>query len=291
MQRTTILFLLVFPWVLQAQKKSLIYTERDTLSFQLTEKAGKLALEYAEFNTNAFTKKHFMAIQGLQLEDADLVLSYQVDEIEANFNYITSMLIINPANQVIAPPPFKAKGDLGKLNDGLFGQRSISWEDALEDVLLFGQTYRLVLSAEMWGPVACAEKRPTFTLQQQVPHLGIAAGGILLTGIGQFQKSKKVDAYNTYKTYHTTGESLVLAQPFYDKAKAYEKDARLFTYTGWAVLGLDAAVYLYRVFNTKARQKQYDKYCQDDALSLRLEPIRLGDGTNNLQLKFAFTLK
>lgn len=283
----------LLPMLLCAQKKALIYTQRDTINFTIVEQSGKLALQYNVEETKHadFTTSHFMAITGLRLEDADLQLAYELGATEKGFNYITSVLLLNRAGRVITPLPFKAKGSLGSLPEGTVGLRSMTWLDALEDVLIFGQKYQLVLSTELWGNVDCADVRPAFTLGQQLPHLGIAAGGLILTGIGQFQKSKKIDAYNTYKNYHANGESYELAQPFFEQAKDYEKNARLYTYTGWAVLSLDAAVYLYRALNTKARQKQYDKYCGNKSFSLRLDTRPLGDGSNAMKVQLAFNLK
>lgn len=295
MKKTTLFILLssLFPLLLLAQKKNLIYTQRDTIQFEVVEQSGKLLLQFNPDQTKHadFTTSYFMAITSLRLEDADLQLTYELGATEKGFNYISSVLLLNQAGRVITPLPFKAKGDLGSLPEGTVGLRSMTWLDALEDVLLFGQKYQLVLSTELWGNVDCADVRPAFTLSQQLPHLGIAAAGLILTGVGQFQKSKKIDAYNTYKNYHATGESYELAQPFFVQAKDYEKDARLYTYAGWAVLSLDAAVYLYRALNTKARQKQYDKYCGGNSFSLRLDTRPLGDGSNAMQFQLAFNLK
>lgn len=290
---TTLLLLGCLPCFLFAQKRALIYTERDTISFAVVEQSGKLSLQFNPEQTvvGVFTKKHFMAITQLGLQDADMRLEYELNPSEDNFNYIISVLLLDQAKRAITPLPFKAKGDLGALPQGVAGLRSLSWLDALEDVLIFGQKYQLVLSTELWGTVDCEEERPTFKLTQQLPHFGIAAAGLVLTGIGQFQKSKKVDAYNTYKNYHANGEIYELAQPFYEQAKDYDKEARLYTYAGWAVLSLDAAVYLYRVFNVKARQKMYDKYCDPKTTSLRLDTRPLGDGSKAMQIQLAFTLK
>jgi hypothetical protein len=289
----TILFFGLFPVLLCAQKKALIYTQRDTIQFEVVERSSKLTLLFNPEQTKHgdFTTSYFMAITDLRLEDADLQLAYELGATEKGFNYISSVLLLNQAGRVITPLPFKAKGDLGSLPEGTAGLRSMTWLDALEDVLLFGQKFQLVLSIELWGNVDCADVRPAFTLSQQLPHLGIAAGGLILTGIGQFQKSKKIEAYNTYKSYHTNGESKELAQPFFEQAKNYEKDARLYTYAGWAILSLDAAVYLYRALNTKAKQKQYDKYCGKDSFSLRLDTRPLGDGSKAMQVQLAFNLK
>ncbi len=295
MQKTTLLILLssLFPLLLLAQKKNLIYTQRDTIQFEVVERSGKLALQFNPEQTKHtdFSTSYFMAITGLRLEEADLQLAYELGAAEKGFNYISSVLLLNQTSRVITPLPFKAKGDLGTLPEGTAGLRSMTWLDALEDVLIFDQKYQLVLSTELWGNVDCTDIRPAFTLAQQLPHLGIAAGGLILTGIGQFQKSKKIDAYNTYKNYHANGESYELAQPFFVQAKDYEKDARLYTYAGWAVLSLDAAVYLYRALNTRARQKQYDKYCGKESFSLRLDTRPLGDGSNAMQVQLAFNLK
>ena len=295
MKKTTLFILLssLFPLLLLAQKKNLIYTQRDTIDFEVVERSGKLALQFNPEQTKHgdFSTSYFMAITSLRLEDADLLLAYELGATEKGFNYISSVLLLDQAKRVITPLPFKAKGDLGSLPEGTVGLRSMTWLDALEDVLLFGQKYQLVLSTELWGNVDCADVRPAFTLAQQLPHLGIAAGGLILTGIGQFQKSKKIDAYKTYKNYHANGESYELAQPFFAQAKDYEKDARLYTYAGWAVLSLDAAVYLYRALNTRARQKQYDKYCGRDSFSLRLDTRPLGDGSNAMQVQLTFNLK
>ena len=290
---TILFFLGLLPGLLCAQKKALIYTQRDTIQFEVVEQSGKLALQFNLEQTKHadFTTSYFMAITGLRLEDADLQLAYELGSTEKGFNYITSVLLLNQTGRVITPLPFKAKGDLGSLPEGTVGLRSMTWLDALEDVLIFGQKYQLVLSTELWGNVDCADVRPAFTLGQQLPHLGIAAGGLILTGIGQFQKSKKIDAYNTYKNYHANGESYELAQPFFEQAKDYEKNARLYTYAGWAVLSLDAAVYLYRALNTKARQKKYDKYCGKESFSMRLDTRPLGDGSKGMQVQFAFNLK
>ena len=289
----TILFFGLLPLLLCAQKKALIYTQRDTIQFEVVERTGKLVLQFnPEYTKHAdFTTSYFMAITGLRLEDADLQLAYELGATEKGFNYISSVLLLNQAGRVITPLPFKAKGNLGSLPEGTVGLRSMTWLDALEDVLLFGQKYQLVLSTELWGNVDCADVRPAFTLSQQLPHLGIAAGGLILTGIGQIQKRKKNDAYNTYKNYHANGESKELAQPFFVQAKDYEKNARLYTYAGWAVLSLDAAVYLYRTLNTKTRQKQYDKYCGNKSFSLHLDTRPLGDGSNAMQVQLAFNLK
>ncbi|WP_421799177.1 hypothetical protein [Haliscomenobacter sp.] len=289
----TIFLLGLLPGLLCAQKKALIYTQRDTIQFEVVEQSGKLALQFNPEQTKHvdFTTSYFMAITGLRLEDADLQLAYELGSTEKGFNYITSVLLLNQTGRVITPLPFKAKGALGSLTEGTVGLRSMTWLDALEDVLIFGQKYQLVLSAELWGNVDCADVRPAFTLGQQLPHLGIAAGGLILTGIGQFQKSKKIDAYNTYKSYYSNNQPYKLAQPFFDQAKDYEKEARLYTYAGWAVLSLDAAVYLYRALNTMARQKQYDKYCGNQSFSLRLDTRPLGDGSNAMKVQLAFNLK
>lgn len=294
--QTKILFILIssfFPFLLFAQKKNLIKTIRDTIRFEVVEESGRLALRFNPDQTKHgdFSPGAFMAITGLRLEDADLRLTYELGSTEKGFNYISSVLLLNHTGQSITPLPFKARGDLGALPEGSVGLRSLNWLDALEDVLIFGQKYQLVLNTELWGNVDCADVRPAFTLSQQLPHLGIAAGGLILTGIGQFQVKRKNDAYRTYKNYHANGRAKELADPFFDQAKTYEKDAQLYTYAGWAVLSLDAAVYLYRALNTKARQRQYDKYCGNKSFSLRLDTRPLGDGSNAMKVQLAFNLK
>lgn len=283
----------LFPLLLFAQKKNLIKTIRDTIHFEVVERSGRLDLQFDADQVKHvdFTPSYYMAITGLRLEDADLRLIYELGSTEKGFNYISSILLLNQAGRAITPLPFKAKGDLGALPEGSVGLRSLNWLDALEDVLNFGQKYQLVLSTELWGNVDCADVRPAFTLSQQLPHYGIAAAGLILTGVGQFQVNRKNDAYRTYKGYHANGEPYDLAQPFFEQAQAYEKDARVYTYAGWAVLSLDAAVFLYRALNTKARQKQYDKYCGKETFSLRLDTRPLGDGSNAMRVQLAFNLK
>lgn len=295
MQKKILLLLLssLFPLLLLAQKKNLIKTIRDTIHFEVVERSGRLDLQFDpdQIKHADFTPNYYMAITGLRLEDADLRLIYELGSTEKGFNYISSILLLNQAGRAVTPLPFKAKGDLGSLPEGSVGLRSLNWLDALEDVLNFGQKYQLVLSTELWGNVDCEDLRPAFTLSQQLPHYGVAAAGLILTGIGQFQVNRKNDAYRNYKSYHANGEPYELAQPFFIQAKAYEKDARVYTYTGWAVLSLDAAVFLYRALNTKARQKQYDKYCGKETFSLRLDTRPLGDGSNAMQVQLAFNLK
>lgn len=292
--KLAILFLALLPGFSLAQSKAtIIRSEQDTLYFQVLEKVGKLALDYtaAQLKPTVFTKKHIMALTRLQLDDADLVIHYQLGPSAAEQYYKTSISIYNGKKVVVSPSPHQVSGNIGSLPHGLSGAQSISWLDAMEDVLVFGQKHSLVLSTELWGVQDCPPVRPVFGFQQQVPHLGIAAGGLILTGVGQLEVIKKNEAYRTYIDVHTKGDSKELANDFLKKAERYEDSARLFTYSGWAILGLNSAVYLYRALSIKAQQKKYDKDCQEDLLSMSLEPIRLGDGSSNLQFKIAFTFK
>lgn len=264
-------FLFFFPAVLIAQREVLIRSWQDTTRLAVTEREGKLWLqELGGLRAEPPTLRRPLALRFIRLDDADLLLGYGLAEPEKGFYYTVAAQLLSEEGVPVLDGPGILQGDFGVLPPGAQGEKEVRWLDATEEGLDFGRAYRLVVMVELWGPVDCPGERPRFAFDRQWPHYAAAGVGLALVGVGQLYRQQKVDNYDTYRDFRAEGKSKADAQPFFDKAVDQEKSTKLFTYAGWAVLGVDAALFLYRMIDTRQRQKQWDQYCSPSSFSLQL---------------------
>ena len=247
----------------------------DSLSFEIVEKAGRLALR----QQGVASLEYWVFIDSLRLEDADLVLDYHFTGPHKKFSAraIEILGLIDHFGRLI---PFDAE-DIQRKNPGQIGKKLLRgqciWPDAAEDRLYLGQTYTLMVRRSLWEEIDCEGERPTFGLAQKWPHFaGAGAAGIAI-GLGQFFRSQKEKAYMQYQSYWEEGRLEGDAKFFLDEAVDHDKTAKTLNYVGWSVLGLNAVWYLYRELRIRNRQKIYDQYCsKENSLMFHFNPQNIG---------------
>lgn len=293
MRHFFIFWLLTLPAFMAAQREALIRSETDTLVFELGEKEGRLALMERPSAFSGSSVRNALRINyALRLNDADLVLEFNLaPPPEKGFFYRTKVVFVDYEN-----PAQKSSGltmeEVLEIRDAPYNGKPWILPDATEHYLEYNRPYSLIMTTELWGNIACSNTRPAFSVNQQWPHYAAAGIGIGLVGIGQIYRQQKKDAYNNYRDFWVKRLPETEAQPFLDQAKKKDNTTKALTYSGWAILGLDAGILAYRWLRIKKQQRKFDLYCSPESLSIQIKPkLEFAPGELAPTPVFAFTLK
>jgi len=259
-----------------AQNLYPLHTTADSLLFRITIANRQLSLSWQSSPTLLHAKNgEFPVITAITLQEGDLVLTYEPGKTKNDLSYEINLGLRAPNGDSIAPKPYELTETPPTAGGKEIRQRV--WLNFAEQLPDFGAVYTLYVQRSLMGAVNCESGRPAFTLQKQLPHYAAGAAGVVLIGLGQVYNKQKKDAYEQYQLAWAAGNPREEADdPFFQTAEDKRKAARICTYAGWALLGADALWYTFRWMKIRKRQKVYDKFCTQPALSsLQLRPAML----------------
>lgn len=264
------IFLAIFllPLLVNGQRTFLMDTVVDSFSIELIIKENRLFLQ-----GTALSKSAFLPIAEINLEDADLVVSYRLGGMKKSDSYYFELMLTDPLGNRKKALPSALTGATIQKNSGDKELHEVVWMDITETALWPNGKYTLEVHKNLIGEIDCEDVRPVFSYKQQWPHYAAAGVGLALIGASQIYRSKKEDAYNTYKDYWKESRTSTEANPFLEKARDYESKTKNYLLAGIAVIGADAIVYAIRQFNIRERQKQFDKYCTGTGLTWDARPF------------------
>jgi hypothetical protein len=225
---------------------------------------------------------HLGQITGARLQDADLLIEYELDKLpEESFFYEVQFSIGPVGDRTFRIPATHLLGNYDTLTSLPDGKLQIIWRDATEQGLLYSERYELSLKVGMHGDpgVDCAEPRPAFGLNEQWPHyLGGAVGAGLII-LGQVYDNQASSEYDNYEDLWKKGALLDQADPLRGKAVKQHRTSEGLAYAGIAILVLDAAWMTYRAIHIRKKQRMYDRYCTPANLTISPK-INLSDAVN-----------
>lgn len=261
-------------WVpVAAQKNYWLRTITDSLVFQPTAANRQLSLDWqgspAILNAKA---DDFPVVTAITLMESDLILTYLPGNKKHGRSYEINLGLRVPNGDSIAPQPY----ELPETPPAVDGKQALQviWFDFAEHLSEFGSSYTLYVARSLLVMVNCAAPRPAFNLPKQLPYFAAGTAGAVLIGLGQVYNQQKKEAYKLYRDAWAAGRPREEAEnPFFQTAADKRKAARICTYTGWALLGVDALWYSFRWMRFRQRQQEYDQCCGRPAFStLRLQP-------------------
>lgn len=261
----------------RAQQVFALKTRLDSLRFRVAEADQRLALQRLD---NAFGKNmpgEFSTLSSLRLDDADLLTEFLAGKPGKGIA-CQIQLSLRPENgALLSQPPAPA------------GAVRVPWPDATEQVLEYGQTYTLYIRQSLLGAVDCSGERPVFSLKKQLPYYAGAGVGLVAVALGQVYQKQSDDAYANYRLFWEDARTAAEAQPFLQEARDKQKQARIFTYGGLAVVGIDLLLYTHRLLKIRRAQGVYDRFCGEGRSSWRLEPAYdIRTGASSMRLAFSF---
>lgn len=259
---------LILPFWVNGQRTFLMNAVVDSFSIDLIIKENRLFLQGI-----ALSKSTFLPIAEINLEDADLVVSYRAGNMKKSDSYYFDLTLMDPSGNLRKATPAEMIGAEMQKNPGDKDLHKVTWMDVTETSLWPNGKYKLYVYKYLLGEIDCEDVRPVFSYKQQWPHYAAAGVGLALIGASQIYRSKKEDAYNTYRDYWKQSRTATEANPFLEKANDYESKTKNFLLAGVAVIGADAIVYAIRQFNIRERQKLFDKYCTGNGLTWDAKPF------------------
>lgn len=250
-----------------------LQTLDDTATFRVLPQMQRLNLQWSTAPVSWKKKNNFPSIESVALEDGDLFVRYKAPKRKPSIQYTFDATIVSSNGGHLRPRPQSVhdKEEASSKNSRMW-----VWEDVTPELLEVGAVYQLTVRRSLMGAVNCDDVRPAFTLNKQLVHYAAGVVGLGLVGLGQAYNTQKKNEYNTYQNLWREGSSGVLAQPYYANAQDKDELARICTYTGLAILGIDAVWYGLRWMKIKNRQKIYDEFC--NGLSLKASPWIQSDG-------------
>ena len=270
---STILLLLVFPFFINGQQLYPLLIATDSIQFQVIRQNDQLAVEIMEIKNQFSSNDDFLFLNSLELSDADMILSYEVRGVKKTSSYTLDISLLPEIGYKTYPELGEVVSPFTETKKQLEGAQQLIWMDVGDDVLNLGQKYTLLVRKTLLGLINCEEERPEFNTKQQWPHYVGAGAGVLLIGMGQLYRQQKEDAYNNYLNFWTDGKPIEDAEPFLSEAQKKEESMKLLTYSGIAILGVDAILFFYRQMKIKKKQQTFDKYCHPDGLSISIVPF------------------
>ncbi|MBC7777521.1 MAG: hypothetical protein H7246_18960 [Phycisphaerae bacterium] len=241
----------------------------DSLPFQVIVQSGKLAISFAG---PEHRKLRYLTVDNLYLSDADLLLEYHPHGIPKTLELQPLIELREASGRLIQIGQSSLSSDQAlSVKTPVAGR--IVWLDATETALELG-AYTLLIHQRLRGAVECAGKRPEFSIKQQLPYYGVAAAGLVFSGLGLIFNAQKKDSYNNYRNVWANEGQKTDADGYLADAKNLEKRAEVFMYGGLAVLGANAGFYTWRRIRVRHRQHLYDTYCTSQTkTSLKIEPV------------------
>lgn len=232
----------------------------DSLRFKILITNRQLSLEYQNsggfFNTQI---AELPVITAIALQEDDLVLTYKPGKVQSDYSFQMRLFVETPDSNLLEPH----SGELitSVPTTGRNETRQMIWQGFADPLLGLDTVYTLRIRYLIFGALDC-EKRPEFTLKKRLPHYGAGFLGLALVGLGQVYNQQKKDAYTQYQTAWASGAPLEQANsPFFRTAEDKRKDARICTYTGWAILGADALWFTIRWMKFRRKQRVFDLFC------------------------------
>ncbi|HQU58707.1 MAG: hypothetical protein KDD02_12230 [Phaeodactylibacter sp.] len=279
---------------LQAQENILLADE-DTIQFIIRNKAGLPFLDWVRPGQDE-SGPSFLSIQWLELNDADLTLSYRLpplntEETSHDFHYELSVELITEGGGHLTPPAWAIMGNGARVSQG-FNRLKWVWANALEEVLDFNQVYKLAVKTELKGDIyrlgLNCEQGPARLKKSHLPNYVVVGVGLTMASVGLAYRRAANQDYNAYQKLWSNGRPLPEAIPYYDNAQKQAKISNILTWTGVAVLGIDAAWYAIRRKKARHRELLYQKYCPQSAVPGKWTPKLSFQPEDGLKLSIQF---
>lgn len=270
--KNQVLFFWAFflPLGLSAQLRFPLHSSADSLRFMLSDKAGKLALDFQQPARHSTGSGALPSLLGINLEDADLVLDYQFKRLKRRFAYQVKLELLGPDGRPL-PRGLSEITEPGGGRKNRTGQ--LRWMDATENALDYGQAYTLIFHKSLLGVVDCQGKRPAFGLNKQWPHFLAASIGLAALQLGEYYRRVKQDEYAKYRDFWAKGNSFEDARDSFERANKNRKRAEDYSTGGLIILSADALFFAYRWWMIEKSQRVYDQYCNSErGLSWNLSP-------------------
>lgn len=270
-----------------AQKLYPLDKATDSLRIRVVAAQNRLALEWLDREPGGKGRKRdFMTITDLRLDDADLVLDYAPDKVRKGFLLAVSLGLRPDGGDDIFEPPTSETPE----TDLPTGKR-ITLLDGTERTLELGRTYTLYVQKNLLGPVACDKPRPVFSAGQQLPYYGVAVAGGTCIGLAVLYASQSRRAYDDYTRLWAAGaggEQNSEAQRYYAQADDKKKSARIYGWTGAAILAADAFFFGKKWLRIRERQRIYDQFCGKKPAEIGFAPTSLGGSGVGVGLRFSW---
>ncbi len=227
-------------------------------------------------------------ISAISIENADLIIQYQLTPVESNEYYLVSIEVITEQEGIIYPGPENLKADIGRIRPISNSNRQITWTGFLEQVFSPIGEITVRINIEHWGiisPIDCANP-PEFLSKEKRRYLIAAGAGLAMIGTGVVIKQQSNDIYNNE---YFPEQDQQKAQPLYDDANAKHHTFLILTYGGLAVLATDAVLYLLRQARHRQEMRTFRQFCPEAGLTLRPVYENLaGSGQPYLGLKLGY---
>lgn len=241
----------------------------DSLRFKVVTQGNRLAVDWLDRPASGSKKGELATLNGLRLDDADLVLDYQPERLRKDFLLVLG-LQLRPDDGGDIYQPAKEETMEQELPTG----KQITLLDGTERILEYGKTYTLIVRKTLMGPVPCDKARPAFTTARQLPYYGVAVAGGTLVGMGLVFQARRNDLYRQYEKDWKNGEVLSddIRQRFED-AKSFDKKAKICAWSGIGVLALDGWFFSKHWWRIRQKQKIYDEFCPKKPLEIGFSPV------------------
>ncbi len=271
----------MLPPALRAQER-LLLSDKDTIHFAIRNREGIPQLDWARPAPNE-NGPGLAGIQWLELDDAALVLSYQLPPLSARetgsgFYYEVAIGLIDEYGALAW------KGDAVRVDRG-FNHLRWAWPDALEKGLDFNRSYRLLISTELRGNLLRLEldcsQEGAFPAGSLAPNIALGGAGLGMLGAGLAYRVSADKNYEDYRQRWSGGRPPAEAEPYYEQAKKEARISSALTWAGLAVMSIDAAWYSIRMKKHRSHEQLRRKYCRvgppapQQESGLRQQDIRL----------------
>ena len=243
----------------------------DSARFQLVAREGRLVLQWVDGQPNWQKVRDFPDIQGVQLEESDLMVEYASVATPGRLSFSLTFGVSTTDAQSIAPTDYGLSEAPSASGKSTLNRQT--WQDAAETLFEPGRIYTLHLRRSLMGAVNCTDGRPQFALRQQLPYYGVALAGLATTGIGLYLFKRSNQSYDSYKQYWVDARSETEASRFLTDAKNFDKNGQILLYSGLAVTGMDALLYYLKLRKIRRKQKLYDTFCGQKTSLLMLRPL------------------
>jgi hypothetical protein len=242
---------------LNAQEAMPLVSEKQVYTFRVIAASGKLALEWQANQAFKETRKRFLQIESITIEQADMVFYYLPSTTKDNTWPDFSATLTGPDGKIFSPPADRWQ----EMPPAITGEKRRALIDVAEDVLRLGQTWQLTLTHSLYGHFDCTGQRPAFSASKQWPYWAAAAfsAGAMATALNL--NGRKSDNYDLYRRLWSEGKPAEEAAPYLNDARRQSKQARTWMAIGAATLALDAALFSFQYRRVRRNQQLYDQFC------------------------------
>lgn len=256
---SSILFFFGLSFCLYGQQK--IRQDSVVLSFSLVDKDRSISPKLNSISTTNMRFNDLFQIRDLLTEGANLKLHYSLIDLEKDFSYYIRGFLIDQNRDTIFPNPYRIEGNMGLINFTNREGYRLNWDDFLEEVGEFGDTYDFVIDLTLFGEGIECGFAPTIPLKDHLYYLSTGAVGAGLIALGGHFYKKANAANDHYYTIWEAGASKSDSQLPRRNFENNKNANKLLNYLGLGILVADGFLYTLRLLKHHHKIRKYKKYC------------------------------